>query len=142
MAFATKPVWTPATIVTLPETTKVVFEVVPGVMAENGIAVEYELKSRRGRFHRAPVPPALLPEEAPSRPPTPKLVPRKRGAMTVVDFYPEAKAEEPFEIERLLRLEEQPSPSPGISTLVVTVSDVTASGDLVRSITRSASIAL
>jgi len=142
MAFVTKPVWTPATVGSLPETTKVAFEVVPGIMAEKGVAVEYKLRSRRGRCHAAPAHPALLPEEASSTPAPPALVPSKRQATVVVDFYPQATAERPFEVERLLRLSELSAPSPGISTLVVTVSDVTASGDLVRSFERSATISL
>ena len=143
MAIMSKPTWSPNPVLALPALTTIEFIVIPGVLAEDGIVIEYVLHSEHAEFQAGPKPPALSDDEASGSVPTaPDLEPNKRGRALLVERYRGARFNEPFHIKRALSVSKTPGGTPGISTMTVTVSDMQSSGAPTDAFVKSVTIGL
>jgi len=129
MAVLSVPKWRPDPVGALPAATTIEFTVIPGVLAQEGIVIEFVLHSLRAEFRDGAAPPALADDErAGSDPTTPDLVPQKRLSALIVDRYPRATPDMPLVIKRMLPLQALAGGSSGVASITVTVSDVQVGG--------------
>ena len=143
MAIVSKPVWSPKKVTSLPVCTTVEFTVIPGLLAEDGIVVEYVLHSKHAELQAGPKPPALSDDESDGSEPTaPGLEPSKRGRALLVDRYRGALFNTPFPIKRALCLMKTPGGTRGFSSLTVTVSDMPKTGAPTDAFVQSVTIRL